>query len=134
MVIEELFITKKLSIFGPFDLPPLKTAMCGHLAIWRDFDPEDPFSNVQDIDGTEVVGAWGFIMNFLDWGKLLDRSDIYEKFSSCDFEFELTRKDGATMEGVDSGVLAMSANADLLNDANSILVETESLHGIWVNR
>lgn len=30
--------------------------------------------------------------------------------------------------------LAKSENSHLLNDSNSILVETESLHGIWQNR
>ncbi len=73
-------------------------------------------------------------MNFLDWGKLLDRSDIYERFQSCGLEFELSRASGPVIEGVDTAILAKSANSALLNDENSIIVETESLHGIWSNK
>jgi hypothetical protein len=38
------------------------------------------------------------------------------------------------IEGVDTAILAKSANAALLNDENSIIVETDSLHGIWSNK
>jgi hypothetical protein len=73
-------------------------------------------------------------MNFLDWGKLLERSNIYEKFASRGLEFELYRVSGPTMEGVDRALLASSERSNLLNQENSIVVETESLHGTWANK
>lgn len=134
MVTEELFIHKELTIFGPLTLPPLKEVICGHLAIWTEFDPEHPFQNVLNIHGHEVHNAFGFIMNFLDWGKLIDRSNIYEMFASRGFEFELNRVSGPVMEGIDRSSLAKSPRSHLLNNDNSIVVETESLHGTWANR
>eukprot|EP00804_Cyclotella_cryptica_P029732 CCRYP_015206-RA/>CCRYP_015206-RA protein AED:0.12 eAED:0.12 QI:301/0.92/0.93/1/0.85/0.8/15/353/1031 len=134
MIIDQIFIKQQLSIFGPFTLPPMKHTLCGHLAIWSVSDSVDPFQNVLNMNSTEVVGAWGFIMNFVDWGKLLDRSDIYQRFSSSGLEFELSRSSDPVMAGVDSAILAKSANSSLLNDENSIVVETDSLQGIWSNR
>lgn len=87
-----------------------------------------------DVHGTEVEGAWGFVVNFLDWTKLKDKSNIYKRFSDCNFEFRLTRAGGATVTGVDSALLAESPKSDLLDATNSIVVQTESLHGAWENR
>lgn len=134
MVTKELFIEQRLSIFGPFTLPPLKEAFCGHLAIWTPFNPNNPFQNVMNVHGSEVAGAWGFIMNFLDWGKLLDRSNIYERFASRGLEFELYRLSGPAIDGADRALLARSTDADMLQSDNSIIVETESLHGTWANK
>lgn len=91
-------------------------------------------SNVLDVHGTKVEGAWGFVVNFLDWSKMKDRSNIYERFAGCNLEFELSRVSGATVDGVDSASLAKSPKFDLLDDTNSIVVETNSLHGVWQNR
>jgi hypothetical protein len=134
MVTEELFVKKELSIFGPFTMPPMKEAICGHLAIWTEFDPSDPFQNVMEVQGSTVVGAWGFIMNFIDWGRLLEQSNIYERFASRGLEFELYRVSGPTMDGADRALLASSERSNLLNEENSLVVETESLHGTWANR
>lgn len=105
----------------------MKETMCGHLAIWEKPDPNQLFKYVLNVHGTEVVGAWGIVMNFLDWGELKDRSNIYQRFADCNFEFELTSIDGAS-------TLAMSPNHELLTDENSIIVETETMHGVWQNR
>lgn len=134
MVTEELFIKQQLSIFGPLTMPPMKETFCGHLAIWNEFDASNPFQNVLNVQGSEVAGAWGFIMNFLDWGKLLDRSNIYERFASRGLEFELYRVSGPTMDGIDRALLARSERSDLLSTENSIVVETESMHGTWANK
>jgi hypothetical protein len=133
MVTDEIFIKRQLSVFGPFTFPPLKEAFCGHLAIFSEFDPDNPFGNLLNVHGSEVQ-AWGFIMNFFDWGKLLDKSDIYERFASVGLEFELYRVSGPVMEGVDRAILANSKSSDQLTPDNSIVVETESLHGTWANR
>ena len=84
--------------------------------------------------GTDVPGAWGFVVNFLDWTKLKDRSDIYRRFADCNLEFQLSRVGGATVEGIDTAVLAQSPGYALLGEENSVVVTTESLHGTWENR
>ncbi|KAL9184127.1 hypothetical protein ACHAXT_002213 [Thalassiosira profunda] len=119
------------SFFGPFGAkmengPNMEREwICGHLPVYaREMDPETKPLNVH---GTEVEGGWGFVMNFLDWRALKDRSDIYERFAACDVEFELVRKE-------DGAWLASSPRSDLLTEENSLVVETESLHGVWQNR
>lgn len=112
------------SIFGPFGQPD-KEWVCGHLPVY--YRESDLAVGPLNVHGTDVENGWGFVMNYLDWRLLKDRSNIYERFSGCNVEFELTRK-------VDGVVLARSDGADLLTEENSILVETESLHGVWVNR
>lgn len=72
-------------------------------------------------------------MNFLDWTKMKDKSDIYKRFADCHLEFDLTRVSGSTV-GLDSATLAKSENADMLTDENSIVVTTTSLHGEWQNK
>lgn len=135
MVTKDLFIERKLNVFGPFTLPPLKETFCGHLSIWSELDQNNSTQNALTLQGSPVVGAWGFIMNFLDWGKLLERSDIYERFASRGFEFELYRVDGPVIEGADRATLAKSGLSHLLNPENSISIETESeLHGMWANK
>ncbi|KAL7531833.1 hypothetical protein ACHAXR_004264 [Thalassiosira sp. AJA248-18] len=128
--------------------------ICGHLAIWTKPGEEDihsqsshVFDNTQDdntahllenssldVHGTKVEGAWGFVVNFLDWTKLKEKSNIYNRFSDCNLEFQLSRVGGATVETVDRGLLAESPKSHLLDDTNSIVVETNSLHGVWQNR
>ena len=99
--------------------------MCGHIAIWSP-------GRILDVNGTRVPDAWGFVMNFIDWTKLKDRSDIYERFSMSNLEFELIRKGGSVL-GMDSVMLAHSPDHELLTDDNSVVVETSSLHGVWQN-
>ena len=111
----------------------LPELICGHIAIWEKPDPEDPTKNVLDVHGTEVENAWGFVVNFLDWKKLKDKSNIYERFAGCNLEFQLSRKSGSTV-GLDSEILAESPDMDQIDDANAISVETETMHGIWVNK
>ncbi len=90
--------------------------------------------DVLNIHGTDVEGAWGFVVNFLDWTKLKDRSDIYKRFADCNLEFELSRVGGATVEGIDIAILAQSPDFAVLDEANSVVVVTKSLHGMWQNR
>lgn len=134
MATNDLFIERNLNIFGPFSLPPLKEAFCGHLSIWSELDGINSTQNALTLQGSPIPGAWGFIMNFLDWGKLLERSDIYERFASSGFEFELYRVDGPLIEGVDRATLAKSDLSHLLSPENSISIETKSLHGVWANK
>jgi len=147
MITTDLFINKQFNIFGPFDMPPMSELICGHLAIWTKpeeepsvenhvFDTADDATskNVLDVHGTKVENAWGFVVNFLDWTKLKDKSNIYKRFSGCELEFQLSRGSGATVEGIDLALLAESPNAHLLDDTNSIVVETNSMHGVWQNR
>ena len=84
--------------------------------------------------GIDVPGAWGFVVNFLDWTKLKDRSDIYGRFADCNLEFRLSRVGGSTVEGIDMTILAQSPDNALLDEENSVVVTTESLHGTWENR
>lgn len=137
--ITDLFINKNMNIFGPFAMPPMSELICGHLAVWTKSEDSDAFDpkNVPDglnVHGTQVEGAWGFVVNFLDWTKLKEKSDIYNRFSDCKLEFHLSRVGGATVETVDRALLAESPNSHLLDDSNSIVVETKSLHGVWQNR
>eukprot|EP00984_Skeletonema_dohrnii_P009306 scaffold3549_cov110-Skeletonema_dohrnii-CCMP3373.AAC.8 len=133
MITTDLFINRQFNIFGPFNMPPMSELICGHLAIWKDVDSTDVVQDTLNVHGTEVAGAWGFIVNFLDWTKMKDKSDIYKRFADCHLEFDLTRVSGSTV-GLDSATLAKSENADMLTDENSIVVTTTSLHGEWQNK
>ena len=165
----DLFINKKLNVFGPVAMAPMTELICGHLAIWRKPDIEDasnerrrtrrglqyelnvdvaleaamndttagvscPSPHFLKIHGTCVEDAWGFVGNFLDWKKLKDRSDIYGRFADCNLEFRLSRVGGSTVEGIDMTILAQSPDNALLDEENSVVVTTESLHGTWENR
>jgi len=157
MVAEDLFVKrwKGLHTFGPF-MAGDQEVFCTHLAIWnkdpnaRDWVNEDTgaisFENVRDdyidVHGTEVE-AWGFVMNYLNWGELKKRSKIYDRFANVDMDFYLTRKEDDidwTLSGPKGeptyqfAHLASSENSHLLDDSNSIVIETESLHGTWTNR
>jgi atrial natriuretic peptide receptor A len=133
-VTTELFIERKYSIFGPFGLPDTEW-ICGHIAIWSKPDPSAAFLSSLNVHGTEVPFAWGFVMNFLDWRLMKDRSNIYERFAGCNLDFKLTRQESSVVfPGMDSEMLAMSPDADLLDDTNSVVIQTETLHGTWNNR
>ena len=159
MVVEDLFVKKweGLHVFGPFMAGDMEV-FCTHLGIWTKPGQDDEFNtftedgafslgNIQnsltDIQGTEVAGVWGFIMNYLNWGEMKKRSNIYERFSNVGMDFKLNRLEedveklqfgpkGAPTKNF--GELAQSPNSHLLDDTNSIIIETESLHGIWQNR
>mmetsp|Transcript_19823 Transcript_19823/g.42534 ORF Transcript_19823/g.42534 Transcript_19823/m.42534 type:complete len:826 (+) Transcript_19823:97-2574(+) len=155
MVTEDLFVKrwKGLHTFGPF-LAGGQEMFCTHLAIWN----EDPngrnrfqdgslsLENIKDdfidVHGTEVE-AWGIVMNYLNWGELKERSNMHERFTNVGMDFHLNRRE----EDIDPDLpgprgeptrqyayLASSENSHLLDDSNSIVIETESLHGIWENR
>lgn len=127
MIATDLFINSKdeFSIKGPGNLLPIEDAICGHLAIWKD----DPSTSL-NVHGTEVPKAWGFVMNFLNWGLLKDRSNIYQRFADFDLEFELSR----VSKGAEPTLLAESTNSKLLDDSNSVVIETETMNGVWQNR
>lgn len=134
-VTEDIFIHKSFSMFGPFSIPDKKEeVICGHIPIYK------AGSQGLNVAGEEVPEAWGFVMNYLDWGLLKDRSNIYERFAECNMEFELTsqvRADDAYQNMgpfPESNVLAKSPNSHLLDDTNSVVIETTSLHGIWAHR
>jgi len=157
MVTEDLFVNKwkGLHVFGPF-MAGDQEVFCTHLAIWnkdvnnRDWFNEDTGSmqvdsvrdDYIDVHGSEVE-AWGFVMNYLNWGEMKKRSGIYERFENVDMDFYLTRKESDidwTLAGPKGeptnqfAHLASSENSHLLDDSNSIVIETESLHGVWTNR
>ena len=74
MVTTDLFIEKEFNIFGPFPAGPFEEMFCGHLAVWNkktmtDNGETTMMNSSLDVHGTEVEGAWGFVMNFLDWKK-----------------------------------------------------------------
>lgn len=98
------------------------------------YDRTCPSTDSLNIHGTCVEGAWGFVGNFLDWTRLKDKSDIYQRFADAKLDFQLSRVSGPTMPGRDLAILAESPNASLLDDTNSIVVFTDSLHGTWQNR
>ena len=84
-----------------------------------------------------------FVMNYLNWGNLKERSNIYERFASVGMDFVLSRRNednDPTLLGPQGAKtnawteLVKSENGDKLDDSNSILVETESLQGIWQHR
>jgi len=132
MITTDLFVERNFNIFGPFPMPPMTELICGHIAIWNKPDPNDPTKNVLDVHGTEVENAWGFVVNFLDWKKLKDKSNIYQRFAGCNLEFRLSRKSGSTV-GLDLEVLAESEDINMIADEDTVSVETETMHGIWVN-
>ena len=134
-VTEDIFIHKEFSMFGPFAIPDKKDeVICGHIPIYKSG------SEGLNVHGQEVPEAWGFVMNYLDWGILKSRSNVYERFAGCNLDFQLTssvRKDDAYQNFApfpENKVLAESPNAALLDETNSVVIETESLHGVWTHR
>jgi len=155
MVTTDLFINKwkGLHTFGPFMVNGMEV-FCTHLGIWNK-DPnakdrveqggvsqENSMDDFIDVHGTEVE-AWGFVQNYLNWGELKKRSEIFERFENVGMDFYLSRRE----EDVDPEVpgprgestqqfahLASSENSHLLDDSNSIVIESTSLHGVWENR
>mmetsp|Transcript_3823 Transcript_3823/g.8537 ORF Transcript_3823/g.8537 Transcript_3823/m.8537 type:complete len:1220 (+) Transcript_3823:92-3751(+) len=129
-ITEGIFIEREYAIFGPFEPMPDsgKEWFCGHLPIWT------KSKEILNVQGVQVEGAWGFVMNYLDWAMLKDRSNIYERFAECNLDFELTRIASPRIPGKDSQALASSPHADLLDSTNSVLIKTDSLHGVWENR
>lgn len=154
-VTTDLFVNrwKGLHVFGPFMVNGMEV-FCTHLAIWN----KDPNSrnwvedgsvsatnildDFIDVHGTEVE-AWGFLMNYLNWGEMKERSQIFQRFKDVGMDFHLARREedvdpdwagprgDATRPFAD---LASSEGAHLLDDTNSIVVQSSSLHGIWENR
>mmetsp|Transcript_11154 Transcript_11154/g.25332 ORF Transcript_11154/g.25332 Transcript_11154/m.25332 type:complete len:820 (+) Transcript_11154:127-2586(+) len=157
MVATDLFIKRweGLHVFGPFISPKGET-FCTHLSIWTNKDNRGDWVDAEgglsmtnmlddhiNVHGTEVQNAWGFVMNYLDWAEMKKRSKMEERFSNVAMDFELNRQEhdvdpempGPRGEASEHyQLLAKSSNSGLLNDDNSILVYTDSLHGTWVNR
>lgn len=136
-VTTEMFVHRKYSIFGPFtpSTMPEKEWVCGHIPVWtKPTDPPNPEDSL-NVHGVDVPNAWGFVMNYLDWGLIKDRSNIYERFADCNLDFELTHSpDQISPKTLLSNVLAHSPKSDLLDDSNSVIISTNSLHGVWQNR
>lgn len=133
----DMFVHREYSIFGPFnpkgDLE--KEWVCGHIPVWAKPNVFDSDAHTLDVQGVEVENAWGFVMNYLDWGLLKTRSSIHERFAGCNLDFELTHAPKQLHPKVTLGnVLAHSPNSDLLDENNSVIISTNSLHGVWENR
>ena len=129
----DMFVDKNpnVNVFGPFTSKAMPEAFCGHLPIWT--KPSNP--TVLDVQGHKVENAYGFVMNFIHWQRLKDRSNIYERFADCNLEFCLTRNDGFDKDGnPDIASIAESPNCNLLNDENSIVVSVQTSNGQWDNR
>jgi len=139
---------KGLHVFGPF-LSPKGETFCTHLAIRQVLQDRDYESAINladlstNVHGTEVGDAWGYVMNYLDWGEMKKRSRIHERFANVGMDFVLNRRErdmDMTMAGPQGEptehypLLAESEKGKLLDDTNSIVIETESLHGVWENR
>ena len=158
MVAEDLFINhwKGLHVFGPF-MGGEQELFCTHLAIYdkdtnnRDWVQGDTgalsLENMQEdhlnVHGEEVRNAWGMVMNYLDWGEMKKRSGIYERFENVGMDFLLTRRQediDPTLSGPKGeptkqfAHLCSSESSHKLDESNSIVIESESLHGIWENR
>lgn len=41
----------------------------------------------------ETYEKWGFAVVLINWGALIDRSGVYEKFAELGYDFQLTRTD-----------------------------------------
>mmetsp|Transcript_3443 Transcript_3443/g.5060 ORF Transcript_3443/g.5060 Transcript_3443/m.5060 type:complete len:753 (+) Transcript_3443:107-2365(+) len=76
---------------------------------------------------------WGFAVALINWGELIERSDIYERFKLKNMEFKLTRTDikydadtGAEVEKV--ATLAESEGYDL---SDYVTQELDTTNNIW---
>lgn len=154
-VTNDLFVDrwKGLHVFGPFTVNGMEV-FCTHLGIWnkdpnaRDWAENGSVSAANilddfiDVHGTEVE-AWGFVMNYLNWGEMKKRSQIFQRFRDVGMDFHLARRE-EDMDPATPGPrgdstrpfshLASSEDSHLLDETNSIVVQSESLHGIWENR
>jgi len=135
-----------ISMFGPFasfmDIPGLNI-YCGHLAV------EIPGYNYI-LDG-KSKSIWGFVMHFVDWSKLKERSGIDAYYKEKEYSFQLSRTDLVVDKttGISShkdviiaaskewpeGHKHFSSNGELFNDSNSVsaTIETQD-SGDWTMR
>ena len=152
-VVDDIFVKlwKGLHVFGPFlaKLPVgvngtevAQDVFCTHLPMWTPTSGENSYKDIVEVQGTTVQNVFGFTMVYLNWSKMKEQSQMYERFEQVNLEFELFREEEPRLGDVGpKGVatkemtkLAWSERADELNEGNSVEVRTESLHGIWVNR
>lgn len=54
------------------------------------FSLENVQNSHTNIQGTEVENVWGFVMNYLNWGELKRRSNIYERFANVGMDVSRT--------------------------------------------
>jgi len=78
---------------------------------------------------------WGFVVALINWGELIERSDIYERFRLKDMEFKLTRTDtiednvfGGFTEKVVT--LAESEGFDLEED-EVVATDLDTTNNMW---
>lgn len=144
-MLQDIYYNKnKIHMFGPGDNKFMGIdgldVMCGHLAV------EIPGYNYQ-LDGQER-SIWGYVMHFIDWSALKEKSGIYKYYKGLEYSFQLTRTDMvinsetgetsyqdviiASSEPWPEGHSLFSTNDDPFTDSNSIksTVQTED-SGEW---
>lgn len=125
-----------IDVFGPINVTQnginiMPELYCAHLAV------DLPGYNLT-IDG-KTHHSWGFVMSYIHWSRLKERSGIYKRFEDRGLQFHLTRtdlvNDPETGESYEKLItIAKSAEADLLNDSNSMTVNVTTANGVWTNR
>uniref|UniRef100_A0A7S1FMU1 Phosphodiesterase n=1 Tax=Corethron hystrix TaxID=216773 RepID=A0A7S1FMU1_9STRA len=115
-----------VDLFGPFNKSSNGVVLspqffCGHLSV------PVPGYNVTVANST--YDSWGFVMHFMDWHELVERSDIHNRFECEGLDFSLFKKADDQVQ-----LLAESKNAHLLQKNNSIDVPIYTANGEWINR
>lgn len=94
-MVHKIYSTENhIELFGPMDNGVMKEFFCGHISV--------------NIPGYELVAqnqtynSWGFVMHFINWERLKDESNIYNRFEEKGLLFHLSRVEnyGAENESV----------------------------------
>lgn len=132
-MIHKIYSTENhIELFGPMDNGVMKEFFCGHISV--------------NIPGYELVAqnqtynSWGFVMHFINWERLKDESNIYNRFEEKGFLFHLARVDDYGTENEVEVTLAHSPSmvADETGHfsphhrvALMASIEVETQNGMW---
>lgn len=83
-MVHKIYSTENhIELFGPMENGAMKEFFCGHLSV--------------DIPGYELIAqgqtynSWGFVMHFINWERLKNESNIYNRFTEKGLLFHLVR-------------------------------------------
>jgi atrial natriuretic peptide receptor A len=123
-VTTDIFIDNNYNVFGPFG--PNNDLFCSHLSVFK------PTDVPLDVHGTLVENAWGYVMNFINWNALKDKSGVDKKFNDAGFEYQLSVTRPGKEEGTsETVILASSSKFDELEKQNSITIKVQTIAGEW---
>ena len=85
-MLHDIYSTEnEIAVWGPFKNDVMEEFFCGHLSV------DLPEYNL--IAQDKVYNSWGFVMHFVNWEKMKERSGIFQRFDEKGLRFHLFRTD-----------------------------------------